>query len=140
MNAPLEKGDALPTVEKLIDQERIKMYAEASGDYNPIHLDADFAAATQFGGTIAHGMMVAAAISEMMTAAFGADWARSGKMKLRFRSPVKPGQRVTARGNVRSAAETERGRRIACAVSVIKDDGETAISGTAEVDVPAREN
>ena len=133
INAPRAKGDALPTVEKLIDQELIDMYAQASGDYNPIHVDAEFAAQTQFGGTIAHGMMVAAAISEMMTAAFGIDWARSGKMKMRFRSPVKPGQRAAARGEVRSVAETERGRRISCSVSVTKDDGETAISGTAEV-------
>ena len=133
MVAPLAKGDALPTVEKLIDQELIDMYAQASGDYNPIHVDAEFASTTQFGGTIAHGMMVAAAISEMMTSAFGIDWARSGKMKMRFRSPVKPGQRAAARGEVRSVSETERGRRFSCAVSVTKDDGETAISGTAEV-------
>lgn len=133
INAPLAKGDALPTVEKLIDQELIDMYAQASGDYNPIHVDAEFAATTQFGGTIAHGMMVAAAISEMMSAAFGIDWARSGKMKMRFRSPVKPGQRAAARGEVRSVSETESGRRISCSVSVTKDDGETAISGTAEV-------
>ena len=135
MNAPLKKGDALPTVEKLIDQERIDMYAQASGDYNPIHIDAEFAATTQFGGTIAHGMMVAAAISEMMSAAFGIDWARSGKMKMRFRSPVKPGQRAAARGEVRAVSETERGRRISCAVSVTTDGGETAISGTAEVEM-----
>ena len=134
-NAPRAKGDALPTVEKLIDQEIIDMYAQASGDYNPIHIDAEFAAATQFGGTIVHGMMIAATISEMMSAAFGIDWARSGKMKIRFRAPVKPGQRVTASGKVRSVSETESGLRIACAVSAIKDDGETAIAGTAEVGV-----
>ena len=137
-NAPRAKGDALPTVEKLIDQEIINLYAQASGDYNPIHLDEEFAATTQFGGTIAHGMMIAATISEMMSAAFGTDWARSGKMKMRFRSPVKPGQRVTASGSVRSVSES--GLRIACAVSAIKDDGETAIAGTAEVGVSAHEN
>ena len=135
MNVPLNKGDALPTVEKTVDQARIEMYAEASGDFNPIHVDEDFAAQTQFGGTIAHGMMIAAAISEMMSAAFGADWARSGKMKIRFRSPVKPGQRVTARGSVRSVAESASGLRIICSVSVDKDDGETAITGTTEVEV-----
>ena len=135
MSAPMNKGDALPTVEKAVDQARIEMYAEASGDFNPIHVDEEFAAQTRFGGTIAHGMMIAAAISEMMTAAFGTDWARSGRMKIRFRAPVKPGQRVTTRGGVRSVAETERGRRIVCAVSVEKDDGETAISGTTEVEV-----
>ena len=134
MNVPLNKGDALPTVEKTVDQARIEMYAEASGDFNPIHVDEDFAAQTQFGGTIAHGMMIAAAISEMMSAAFGTDWARSGKMKIRFRAPVKPGQRVTARGSVRSVAESASGRRIVCSVSVDKDDGETAIAGTTEVE------
>ena len=134
MNVPINKGDALPTVEKTVDQARIEMYAQASGDFNPIHVDEDFAAQTQFGGTIAHGMMIAATISEMMSAAFGADWARSGKMKIRFRSPVKPGQRVTARGSVRSVAESESGRRIVCSVSVDKDDGETAIAGTTEVE------
>ena len=138
MSIPLNKGDALPTVEKTVDQARIEMYAQASGDFNPIHVDEDFAAQTQFGGTIAHGMMIAAAISEMMSAAFGTDWARSGKMKIRFRSPVKPGQRVTARGSVRSIAESESGRRITCAVSVDKDDGETAIAGTTEVSVGRR--
>ena len=138
MNVPLNKGDALPTVEKTVDQARIEMYAEASGDFNPIHVDAEFAAQTQFGGTIAHGMMIAAAISEMMSAAFGTDWARSGKMKIRFRAPVKPGQRVTARGSVRSIAESESGLRIVCAVSVDKDDGETAIAGTTEVSVGRR--
>lgn len=135
MNVPLNKGDALPTVEKTVDQARIEMYAQASGDFNPIHVDEDFAAQTQFGGTIAHGMMIAAAISEMMSAAFGTDWARSGKMKIRFRAPVKPGQRVTARGSVRSVAESASGRRITCSVSVDKDDGETAIAGTTEVEV-----
>ena len=138
MNVPLNKGDALPTVEKTVDQARIEMYAQASGDFNPIHVDEDFAAQTQFGGTIAHGMMIAAAISEMMSAAFGTDWARSGKMKIRFRSPVKPGQRVTARGSVRSIAESASGRRIVCSVSVDKDDGETAIAGTTEVSVGRR--
>ena len=134
MSVPLNKGDALPTVEKTVDQARIEMYAQASGDFNPIHVDEDFAAQTQFGGTIAHGMMIAATISEMMSAAFGMDWARSGKMKIRFRAPVKPGQRVTARGSVRSVAESASGRRIVCSVSVDKDDGETAIAGTTEVE------
>ena len=131
----MRKGDALPTVEKSIDQARIEQYARASGDFNPIHVDHEFAARSQFGGTIAHGMMVAATISEMMTSAFGRDWAESGKMKIRFRSPVKPGQRVTARGSVRSVTESGNGRRIVCSVSVTKDDGETAIAGRTELTV-----
>ena len=135
MTTTMQKGDALPQVRKVVDQARIHRYAEASGDFNPIHIDREFAATTQFGGTIAHGMMVAATISEMMTAAFGENWLRTGKMKIRFRSPVKPGQRVTAQGNLRRIIEDGDATRVVCAVSVVADDGQTAISGTAEVAV-----
>ena len=64
--AALREGDALPAVEREIDQTRIELYAEASGDFNPIHVDREYAAGTQFGSTIAHGMMVAAIVSEAM--------------------------------------------------------------------------
>ena len=133
----MQKGDSLPQVSKAIDQARIEDYAHASGDFNPIHIDSEFASQTQFEGTIAHGMMVAATISEIMTGAFGSNWAETGKMKIRFRSPVKPGQTVTASGNVQRVAPIENANRIVCAVSVVKDDGEVAISGQAEVTVPA---
>ena len=131
-----QKGDALPTLEKLITQEQIEKYARASGDFNPIHIDAEFAAASQFGSTIAHGMMVAALISEMMTLAFGELWARNGGMKIRFRSPVRPGQRVTATGSVRRVTASDDGDRVSCAVSIVTDDGETAIAGQTEVTLP----
>ena len=131
-----QKGDALPTLEKLITQKQIEKYARASGDFNPIHIDAEFAAASQFGSTIAHGMMVAALISEMMTLAFDELWARSGGMKIRFRSPVRPGQRVTATGSVRRVTAADDGDRVSCAVSIVTDDGETAIAGQTEVTLP----
>ena len=131
----MNKGYSLPTVEKVITQDQIEKYARASGDFNPIHLDHEFAESTQFGGTIAHGMMVAATISEMMAAAFGRDWPESGGMKIRFRSPVKPGQRIRTRGSVRRVDAKDGVRRISCSVSVVKDDGETAIAGQAEVRV-----
>ncbi len=129
----IRKGDVLPTIEKVVTQRQIEKYARASGDFNPIHVDHEFAASTQFGGTIAHGMMVAATISEMMASAFGEDWAESGRMKIRFRSPVKPGQRVAARGSVRRVVVSDGASVVYCSVSVVKDDGETAIAGQAEV-------
>ena len=133
----MEAGDNLPEVHRLIDQTRIEQYAKASGDFNPIHIDQEFAAKSQFGGTIAHGMMVAATISEMMTSAFGRGWSDSGSMKIRFRSPVKPGQSITALGTVKAVSASDLGRRVVCAVSVVKDDGETAIAGQAEVTLTA---
>lgn len=133
----MRKGDPLPTIKKVVTQGQIEKYARASGDFNPIHVDHEFAASTQFGGTIAHGMMVAATISEMMAAAFGQNWPESGSMKIRFRSPVKPGQRITTQGSVRRVDAAEGISRISCTVAVVKDDGETAIAGQAEVRLSA---
>ena len=131
----MRAGDLLPTVERQIDQERIEQYARASGDFNPIHIDREFAEASQFGGTIAHGMMVAAMISEMMTVAFGSRWPSTGKMKIRFRSPVRTGQMVTARGTIKSVDRSNDTSKISCAVSVETGDGQTAITGQTEVTV-----
>lgn len=78
-------GDELPPLRKAITQEGIARYAVASGDHNPLHTDPDFAAMTQFGGTVAHGMLVLAYLSEMLTRAFGERWVAGGRMKARFR-------------------------------------------------------
>ena len=128
-------GDRLPKVEKGVTQEDIERYARASGDFNPIHTDADFAAGSQFGTRIAHGMMVAAAISEMMTSAFGDAWLNTGRMKIRFRSPVYPGDRITTVGRVKSVREAACGSEIACAVEITRGSDEVAISGDATVTV-----
>src|SRR5947208_15027974 len=72
-------GDVLPSVTKTITQAKINRYAEASGDHNPLHLDPAFAATTLFGGTIAHGRLVLAYVSEMSVAAVGAAGPRVGR-------------------------------------------------------------
>ena len=91
-------GDDLPPLAKTITQEKIGRYADASGDHNPLHTDPEFAASTQFGGTVAHGMLVLAYLSEMLTGAFGERWVAGGRMKARFRAPARPGDTVTAAG------------------------------------------
>ena len=117
-----EAGTSLPSVEKSITQERVDDYADASGDFNPIHLDQEFAAGTRFGRTIAHGMLVAASISEMMTASFGLDWHSSGRMKLRFKAPVFPGDTATAFGEVKTVSDAEPEREVVCTVGCAKTD------------------
>ena len=132
----MQEGDDLPTVEKLITQEQIERYAEASGDFNPVHVDHEFAAASQFGGTIAHGMLVAASISEMMTMAFGENWLVRGSLKLRFKAPVYPSEHISTFGRVKSVRERAGTREITCAVCVSKSDGEAAVAGDATVGIP----
>lgn len=83
-------------VVRVVTQQRIDAYADASGDHNPIHVDPEFARATPFDGTIAHGMLVLALIGEMMRGVHGEAWSRSGKLKVRFKAPTRPDDTVTA--------------------------------------------
>jgi 3-hydroxybutyryl-CoA dehydratase len=127
----LRAGDELPAVTKVLTQQKIDRYADASGDHNPLHIDPIFAAGTQFGGAIAHGMLVLAYISEMMTEAFGPSWAGSGSLKVRFRGAARPGDTVTASGHVVRVNDD----RLMCEVECRNERGEVLISGEASVRV-----
>ena len=133
MTATVEAGQALPELRKAVTQEQINRYAEASGDFNPIHLDAQFAAASSFGRIVAHGMLVLAFLSEMMTTAFGSAWLESGKLKGRFRAPAYPGDEVTTFGQVTKLTDQEGSRRAVCAVGCRNQAGEELITGEASV-------
>jgi 3-hydroxybutyryl-CoA dehydratase len=125
VNAP----EVAPVVKRLT-QGQIARYADAVGDHNPIHVDEAFARATPFGGTIAHGMLVLAAISEMMAAAFGEAWLTAGKLRVRLRAPARPGDAITARASPRTARD---GAALVYAVECRNQQNELLISGTAEV-------
>jgi 3-hydroxybutyryl-CoA dehydratase len=120
----------VPPLSRRITQEGIRRYAEASGDYNPIHVDEEYARATPFGGTIAHGMLVLAYVSEMMGGAFGHDWLAGGRLKVRFRAPARPGDTVTARAAPRQASGD---RVFEYGIECCNQRGETLVSGTAGV-------
>lgn len=127
--SPHAPGSALPEVVHKLTQDQISAYAGPSGDHNPLHLDPEFAARTRFGGTIAHGMLVLAFISEMMTAGFGTAWAAGGRLKVRFRDAARPGDTVTARGTITAASSD----RITCEVECVNQAGVVLISGETEV-------
>ena len=132
----MSPGDTLQTVSKTVVQENINMYAEASGDHNPIHLDPDFAASTYFGRIVAHGMFVLAYVSEMMSLDFGRNWLESGRLNVHFRAPVFPGDRVATFGQVLSVAEDAGRLRVKCSVGCRNQAGEEVINGEAWVTIP----
>ena len=124
----------LPTVFRTINQDQLNAYAEASGDHNPIHLDPAFAASTQFGGIIAHGMLTLAFVSEMMTAAFGRDWLASGSLKVRFKGAAYLGEELETWGTVIKREPTGSHVLVTCSVGLKKHkDGQELISGIATV-------
>ena len=124
-------------VTKQLSQEQVNEYADASDDHNPIHVDEAFAAASPFGGTIAHGMLVLAAISEMMAASLGEAWLKGGRLKVRFRAPAKTADTVTASAKALTASakaqKSADGAVHRYSVECRNQDGEVLVSGTAQV-------
>ncbi|MFH1775820.1 MAG: MaoC family dehydratase [Chloroflexota bacterium] len=131
----LTEGMNLPGLSKTVTQENINLYAEASRDFNPIHIDEDFAKKTPLGGTIAHGMLVLAYVSQMMTAAFGPSWLIGGKLNVRFRNPARPGDTVTINGQVRRIEKAGEQTKVDCEISVQNQKGESIITGEASLEV-----
>lgn len=133
--ADLREGSELPGLSREIKQEKINLYAQASRDFNPIHIDEDFARRTPLGGTIAHGMLVLAYVSRMMTGAFGRHWLTGGKLNVRFKAPARPGDVVSVSGRVTRAEPVADGTLYRCEVLCASRDGAPVISGDAKVKV-----
>ena len=116
-----------------VTQEQLRRYADSSGDHNPLHLNEAFAATSMFGRTIAHGMLVLAFVSEMMSGSFGERWARGGSLKVRFRAPVFPGDHVKASGALTSEVDGVA----SYSITVRNGEGTEVISGEASVQTEA---
>ena len=123
----------LPGIKKIITQENINRYAEVSRDFNPIHIDEDFAEKTALGGTIAHGMLILAYVSQMMTMAFGQSWLTGGKLGVRFRAPARPGDTVNITGKILKIDKSEDQCIINCDLLCSNQSGEPIIIGETEV-------
>lgn len=128
----------LPVVEKNVTHAQVHAYADAAGDHNPIHLDESFAKQTPFGRTIAHGMLVLAFISEMMTRAYGETWLTSGSLKVRFRAPVYIGQKVFTFGILKGDDSLSEHQAVVYKVGCRDSSGEEVISGEATLGIPMR--
>ena len=121
--------DKLVDVSLTVDQAKIRQYAEITDDFNPIHLDAEFAAKTPMKGVIAHGTMSMNLIWQAITGTFGMDAAGGAELDIRFIRPVRLGDVVTAGGE----ASSEGGGRFK--VWVRNQAGEPVIEGTATIPI-----
>lgn len=116
-----------------VSEAVIAQFAEVSGDANPVHLDAAFAATTPFKERIAHGMLSAAYISAVIGMDLPGPGAIYVSQTLSFRRPVKIGARVVTRVEV-TALDPEKARAtLACTCKV---DGKAVVEGEAVVMVP----
>ena len=132
-------GQALPVITRRIAQEHVQLYAEASGDHNPLHLDAEFAAKTEFGRPIAHGMLALGLICEAMARSFGRHWLNGGGLRARFKGPVYVGEEVSIHGEVSRELIEGGQRRLSCNVALRNSKGEDVVTAVATVPLPLGE-
>jgi len=121
---------------KLVEEKDIQMFCAVSGDVNPVHIDAEFAAGTIFGERIAHGMLTGAVISAALAMELPGPGCIYLGQSLRFTRPVKIDDRITAHLEVTDKRDDKKIITIAC--EVINQHGKTVATGEAQV-MPSRE-
>jgi len=120
----MQTATELHTVSLTVTEEVIRAYAELTNDFNPIHLDAEFAAKTPMGRPIAHGTLSLCLIWQCLERNFGAEVLADLDLQVRFIQPVYVGDVITACCQATEAAPDQH------KVSVHGQDGSKRIVGT----------
>jgi 3-hydroxybutyryl-CoA dehydratase len=121
-------------IENTVSEQDVIDFARVSGDYNPLHMDEDYAKTTQFKGRIAHGALSASYISAILGNDLPGPGAVFMELNLKFVRPVRIGDTVTSTAEVIELVE--RGYRVRLAVKG-EVDGKVAMKGEALVMVPS---
>ena len=129
----LNVGDSA-CIERTLTQEDIQLFAVLSGDLNPQHIDPAFAASTRLHGVIAHGMWGGALISAVLGTRLPGPGTIYLGQTLRFRAPVKLGDRLSIRVTVDALDPATRRVTLTCACT--NQSGNLVIEGEAEVIAP----
>jgi 3-hydroxybutyryl-CoA dehydratase len=128
--ADLRVGQRASYSQRVTD-EQIAAFTALCGDTNPLHVDADFAGRTFFGGTIAHGLLSSSLISTVIGTLLPGTGAIYRSQTLEFLGPVHPGDTLTAWGEVRSL--DPQANRIDLATWIDNQDARRVIEGSAVV-------
>jgi acyl dehydratase len=121
-------------VTREVGKTDIELFAVVSGDVNPAHLDADYAANTRFKGVIMHGMWGGALISSLLGTRLPGPGTIYLSQSLAFKRPVCLGDQVTVRVAVKSKRDDKKLVTFDC--SAVNQRGETVIEGEAVVLAP----
>lgn len=128
----IEIGMSAHTVRFITDDD-MRAFAAVSGDYNPVHLDEEFATSSRYGRRIAHGLMCASSFSAL----FGTELPGTGcvylSQSLNFKRPVYIGDEVIATVRV-DALDRAKDRVTFSTTCTVK--GRIVIDGIAEIYIP----
>src|SRR3954464_2847704 len=136
----LSAGDLIDGPQFAVTRESIRLFCDASLDYNPLHLDDEYMKGsfgkTQFGGIIMPGMNNFGLIARMIT-----DWAYPAgavhrRLETRWVKPVKPGDLIQPHGIIKSKQVTQNSRWVLIDVMVRNQNEEKVATGEATVEFP----
>ncbi|MFL2677440.1 MAG: MaoC/PaaZ C-terminal domain-containing protein [Dehalococcoidia bacterium] len=123
----------IKSIKKLISEKMVQDYAEVSGDFNPIHLDENYAKKTDFKNKIVHGMLLISNITEIMFKNFGNSWNESGALKIKFRNPLPVNSCLITNLKIIKFDKNNDGTLFTCEVMCNDYDDNILISGIASV-------
>ena len=121
-------------IAKTITSADIMSFAQATGDFNPVHVDDEAGRKSPFGERIAHGMLSAGLISAVLGMKLPGPGAIYMSQSLRFVRPVKIGDTITARAEVTEVKTAKK--RAKLATTCRNQNGEMVLEGEALVMVP----
>ena len=130
-------GDEITPLIKQPTTRQLVMWAGASGDYNEIHYDKDFAQSKGLPGVIVQGQLVCSFLGQLMT-----DWIREQgvlrKLTCSYRGMNFPGETLACKGKVSKKYVEDEEHCVECSIWVENAKGEKTVSGTAVVILPAK--
>ena len=133
----VQEGHEIPpfVVDGLTRTDLVR-YAGASGDFNPIHHDEEFAKMAGNPTVFGHGMLTAGFVAKCVTDFVGPENLR--RYKVRFASRVWPGDTITCKGRVTRKYEEGGERRIDGELVALRQTGEVAVTGSFSAALPSR--
>ena len=128
----MNEGDRIPELKVTPDRYLPHRYAGASGDFNPIHIDPEFARAVGLPGNILHGLYSMAQVARAATQAAGGDPRSLKRLSVQFRGMGLPEKEIRVTGTVR---ETRDGRLI---IDTVAEQDGNQIIRNAEAELEPR--
>ena len=119
---------------KTLTEEDILLFANVSGDINPVHLDEDFAKSTHFGGRIAHGIWSASLISAAIATELPGPGSIYLGQNLQFKRPVFINDRLSVELEIKEKIDKRQRVIINCKVS--NQNNQVVLTGEADVIAP----
>jgi acyl dehydratase len=129
--AQLSQGDQIPEVRVTPDRYLPHRYAGASGDFNPIHIDPEFAKSVGLPQNILHGLYMMGLVARANTEAAGGDPRALKRLSVQFRGMGAPETEITVTGTVKSV---EDGRAVVDTVAA-QGDNQTIRNAEAELEL-----